>query len=106
MRLPLLAVIFFASHVFAGDNLWIDVRGSDEYQQSHVEQAINITHTSIGDKIASVAPDKFKTIYVYCRSGRRSGMAKEALEELGYKNVINLGGLMDARSFAQRNPEQ
>jgi phage shock protein E len=37
---------------------------------------------------------------VYCRSGRRSGIAQSALEEAGYTNVVNVGGLEDARNKA------
>jgi phage shock protein E len=39
-------------------------------------------------------------IYVYCRSGRRSGIAQSTLEEAGYNNVVNLGGLEDAQNKA------
>ncbi len=35
-------------------------------------------------------------VLVYCRSGKRAGMAKAELEKLGYKNVKNLGGYEDA----------
>jgi len=44
----------------------------------------------------SVAQDKSKLIYVYCRSGRRSQIAKGTLEKMGYKDVRNLGSLEDA----------
>lgn len=81
------------------DALWIDVRSAEEYASGHIEQAINIPHTEIADKIATLQANKDKTIYVYCRSGRRSGLAKESLEKLGYSNVINLGGLEDAKKF-------
>ena len=32
---------------------------------------------------------------LYCRSGRRSGLAKQSLEELGYRQVINAGAYDD-----------
>lgn len=101
-----LTSFFFCSQAFAGDNIWVDVRSAGEYQQGHVEQAIQIPHTEIADKIATATTDKSQTIYVYCRSGRRSSIAKKALEELGYTDVINLGGLVEAQAFAQRNPKQ
>ncbi len=40
--------------------------------------------------------DKDAEIYVYCRSGRRSGIAKAALDEAGFTRVVNAGGLEDA----------
>ena len=75
----------------------IDVRSAEEFAQDHIPGAINIPHTEIAEKISSVAPDKSAEINLYCRSGRRVGVAIEALEKLGYKNTHNLGGLEDAR---------
>ena len=40
-------------------------------------------------------PDKNKLILVYCRSGRRSKIAAEALSKLGYTNVKEFGGIID-----------
>ena len=42
------------------------------------------------------AGDKSGRIYLYCRSGRRSQIAKGTLDKLGYKDVVNLGALEDA----------
>lgn len=78
------------------DPLLIDVRTEKEWNSGHIRGAILIPYGRIGDRIAAVAKDKSRKIYVYCRSGRRSQIAKETLERLGYKNVINLGGLQDA----------
>lgn len=75
---------------------WIDVRTAEEFATGAVSKAINIPHTEIVEKIASVADDKDAPIYVYCRSGNRSGKAKAALEAVGYTNVTNLGGVKDA----------
>ena len=46
--------------------------------------------------------DKDAPIYLYCRSGRRSGIALEALQQAGFTNVLNLGGFEDARDVAAR----
>ena len=70
----------------------IDVRTKAEYDSGHLESAINIPYTEIKQKIAGVVADKDRKIIVYCRSGRRSGLAEAALKELGYKNVTNAGG--------------
>lgn len=37
---------------------------------------------------------KNETVYIYCRSGNRSGQACLMLEPLGFKNVINVTGGM------------
>jgi len=38
-------------------------------------------------------------VYLYCHSGNRSGQAKIIMEGLGYTQVINAGGLGDAREL-------
>ncbi|MEJ2382984.1 MAG: rhodanese-like domain-containing protein [Xanthomonadales bacterium] len=79
---------------------WIDVRSVGEYESGHVEGAVNIPHTEIAERIAEVTEDKDDVIYVYCRSGRRSGIAQSVLENAGFTNVVNIGGLSDAQDFA------
>ena len=96
----------FSSLAFAGDPFWIDVRSASEYSEGHVEQAVNIPHNEIADEIAALNTNKDATIYVYCRSGRRSGMAKETLESMGYTQVTNLGGLEDALARAAQEAGQ
>jgi phage shock protein E len=88
-----------ASPSFSADGdkpLIIDVRTDAEWNEGHVEGAILIPYELIGDRIGRVAKDKSMRIYVYCRSGRRSQIAKETLEKLRYTNVVNLGPLESA----------
>ncbi|MFQ5675120.1 MAG: rhodanese-like domain-containing protein, partial [bacterium] len=79
-------------------DLWIDVRTPEEYATGHLQGALNIPHDAIGDRIPDVAPDKHQAIRLYCRSGRRAGIAKATLEELGYANVFNEGGYEEIRN--------
>jgi phage shock protein E len=51
--------------------------------------------------IDDIVKSKDKEIYIYCRSGRRSGIAKEILKKLGYTNIINAGGLVEASNLLQ-----
>lgn len=74
-----------------------DVRGADEYAAGNVKGAINIPHDEIASKIDKYVEDKNKVIILYCRSGRRSGIAKAALEAKGYTNVRNFGGYDQAK---------
>jgi phage shock protein E len=76
--------------------LVLDVRTEAEWNNGHMEGAILIPYDLIGEKIGTISEDKSKPIYVYCRSGRRSQIAKETLEKLGYKDVVNLGSLEEA----------
>ena len=72
----------------------IDVREPAEYEESHADGAINIP---LGDilKVDFSKIDTDKPIYVYCRSGKRAEQAKVILEQAGYKNVTNIGGLIN-----------
>lgn len=72
--------------------IWIDVRTAEEYNAGHLQGAVHIPHEQIADKIAAVTEDKNAVIYLYCRSGRRSGLALESLQALGYSKVVNAGG--------------
>ena len=54
-----------------------------------------IPHEEITEKAEEVLPDKNQLILVYCRSGRRSKIAAEALVELGYTNIKEFGGIID-----------
>ena len=86
-----LAAAFLIQPLHGAESIWIDVRSSEEYAQGHLPNALNIPHTEIAAKIAEVSQDKTATIHLYCRSGRRSGLAEQQLKALGYLNVSNAG---------------
>ena len=73
----------------------LDVRTQEEYDQGHIPGAIVISHDEIEEKAEEVLTDKKQLILVYCRSGRRSKLAAEALVELGYTNIKEFGGIID-----------
>ena len=73
----------------------LDVREQDEYDQGHIPGAILIPYTQIEDRAEEVLTDQDQLILVYCRSGRRSKIAAEALVELGYTNIKEFGGNID-----------
>ena len=73
----------------------LDTREQDEYDEGHIPGAILIPYTEIENKAEEMLPDKDKLILVYCRSGRRSKIAAEALSKLGYTNVKEFGGIID-----------
>ena len=73
----------------------LDVREQDEYDAGHIPGAILIPYTQIEEKVDEMLPDKDQLILVYCRSGRRSKIAAEALAELGYTNIKEFGGIID-----------
>ncbi|MFB0989900.1 MAG: rhodanese-like domain-containing protein [Porticoccaceae bacterium] len=81
------------------DPLIIDVRTPVDWETGHLVGAELIEWQEIGEKIANLTTHKDEIIYVYCRSGNRSGKAKEILDQLGYSNVLNAGGVAEAQAF-------
>lgn len=77
----------------------LDVRTEKEFDERHLEGATNISHKELPDRLseidAATGGDKSKPIVLYCGSGHRAGIAKEALVEAGYTQVTNLGGIDD-----------
>ena len=73
----------------------LDARTQEEYDEGHIPGAIVISHEEIAEKAEDVLTDKDQLILVYCRSGRRSKIAAEALVELGYTNIKEFGGIID-----------
>lgn len=78
--------------------IWIDVRTPEEFAQGHIAGSINIPYEIIGQEIGSITRDVDSDVRVYCRSGRRSGVAMDTLKGMGYANVINEGGYEDLLS--------
>lgn len=76
------------------DAILLDVREKDEYEGGHIPQAINIPLSNI-EKVEELIKDKDKQIFIYCLSGARSGKAEKFLRDKGYKNIENIGGIMD-----------
>lgn len=73
----------------------IDSRTQEEFDAGHIEGAIMIPEYEIAQRAERELPDKNQLILVYCRSGRRSKIASQALAELGYTNVREFGGIID-----------
>jgi phage shock protein E len=80
------------------EELWIDVRSSEEYSAGHIPGHANIPHGEISLRISELTTDKNARIKLYCRSGRRSGIAVELLQQQGFTNVSNVGGIDEAKA--------
>ena len=73
----------------------LDVRTPEEFADGHIPGALNIPNENIGENDIAELPDKEQRIYVYCRSGNRSKQASAKLVNLGYTNVVEIGGIID-----------
>ena len=77
------------------DYIILDVRTIEEYNEGHIPNAICIPNETIGEDIVSKLPNKEQLILIYCRSGNRSKQAAKKLNQLGYTNLIEFGGIID-----------
>ncbi len=68
----------------------LDIRTPEEFNEGHIENAINIDFYSETFQEDLDKLDKNKTYFIYCRSGNRSGRAMSIMKELGFKEVYNL----------------
>ena len=97
MHLKLACFLFLAFPLIAQGILVIDVRTTQEWQSGHLEEAIHIEWQDILSISESVSKDK--EIYLYCRSGNRSGKAAKILIDAGYINAINAGSIQEANNL-------
>ena len=70
----------------------LDVRTPDEYRQGHIPGSKNVPFQSIS-KVAGMIDNKSTPIFVYCLGGVRSRQAAAILQQMGYTNVKDIGGI-------------
>ncbi len=78
----------------------VDVREGEEYNAGHIDNAILLPRGVLEFKVASFSEleNKSTAILVYCRTGGRSALAAQTLQELGYNNVLSMVGGFEAWS--------
>ena len=72
----------------------IDVRTESEWNTGHLEGALHIEWQDILNLSSDINKDE--EIFLYCRSGNRSGKATKILLDAGYVNTKNAGSMKDA----------
>jgi len=85
----------------ASNPILIDVRTDAEWNDGYIETAIHIPLDKILQKIEFATDSKEQTIYLYCRSGKRSAKAEKSLQSIGYINAKNIGGIKQVSSTLQ-----
>ncbi|MCL2874609.1 MAG: rhodanese-like domain-containing protein [Defluviitaleaceae bacterium] len=72
----------------------LDVRSIQEHSQRNIQNSLLLPVDEISyETAAEMLPDKDAVIIVYCASGNRSRRASQALVDLGYRNVYDMGGI-------------
>jgi len=67
----------------------VDVRTRAEFDAGHVPGAVNIPFDEIAQRTAEVGPPS-TPVLLYCKSGRRSGIAGETLRKAGFTKIYDL----------------
>jgi len=70
----------------------LDVRTAQEFAAGHVPGAINISHDELEARLPELEADRDRDVVVYCRSGKRAGLALDMLEKAGFKRLYHLEG--------------
>lgn len=70
----------------------IDVRTTDEYIESHLENSHNICVTDDDFESKAASLDRDKPVYVYCKKGGRSAKAAQILRDMGFKKIYDMKG--------------
>lgn len=77
----------------AGDNFTlVDVREDTEYAAGHMPGAVHIGKGVIERDIEAKVPDPTTPLVLYCGGGFRSALAADALQKMGYTNVVSMDG--------------
>ena len=77
------------------DYLILDVRSPEEFAEGHIPHSINIPMERFGEAPPQELPDRNQTIFVYCVKGIRSMNVANRLAHMGYKNIVEMGGIQD-----------
>lgn len=96
----------FAKLVAEGKGLLLDVRTNQEFASGHLKGATQIDFYSpeFKEQVKKLDPDT--PVYVYCRSGGRSGNAANIMKGMGFKEVYNLEGGITAWQGAGKPVEK
>ena len=76
----------------SSDAVIVDVREKDEFDESHIPDAVHMSRGMVELEVEDKFPDRNTTIICHCGGGGRSALAAESLQKMGYKNVRSMAG--------------
>lgn len=71
---------------------FVDVREDHEFAKDHAKGACHLGKGIIERDIETMIPEKQAAIVLYCGGGFRSVLAADALQQMGYTNVVSMDG--------------
>lgn len=71
---------------------FLDVREDHEFAKDHAKGAQHLGKGIIERDVETLIPDKEEAILLYCGGGYRSALAADALQQMGYTNVVSMDG--------------
>ncbi|MBU3825857.1 MAG: rhodanese-like domain-containing protein [Candidatus Oceanisphaera merdipullorum] len=98
LALLLTGLLGTGSSAWANNAVWIDVASLQDYTAEHLVDAVHVPYTHIARGVHARYPDKTTPLKLYDRNQRNAERAQEALQALGYLNVINSGALADLKA--------
>src|SRR3981189_2433186 len=75
-----------------GKPMLVDVREANEFAAGHAKGAVHLGKGVIERDIEARVPDKATPMVLYCGGGFRSALAADALQRMGYTDVLSLDG--------------
>ncbi len=71
---------------------FLDVREDHEFAKDHAKGARHLGKGIIERDVETLIPNKEEAILLYCGGGYRSVLAADALQQMGYTNVVSMDG--------------
>jgi rhodanese-related sulfurtransferase len=85
--------------------LLLDVREADEFADGHISGAVQVSAAALPLQAAGILPDRHASVVLYSSSGNRSALAADALQTIGYTQVVSIeGGIRAWRQEAVAPP--
>jgi len=81
-----------AAKTKSSDAVIVDVREKDEFDESHIPDAVHMSRGMLELEIEDKFPDRNTEIICHCGGGGRSALAADTLQMMGYKNVRSMAG--------------
>lgn len=95
-RIETISASSFQNEINSDDVIILDIRTPEEFASGRIANSQNIDFYAADFKNNLEKLDKDKEYKIYCNSGNRSESAKKIMEEMGFKNVVELRGGIQA----------